>query len=441
MRHRYAADVVIVGAGAAGLACAAEIVRRSQRRVLVLEARDRVGGRCATRLDPAMPVPIELGAEFIHGRSPAVLSLLQQSGGSLLEAERTRWTGDNGMLSQRVDLLPEITRAMRESVADLISDVTFDAFLTHTLSSKLSPAAVAFARLLVQGYDAADPARISAREVVAEWTGSGGTDDAVVRPLGGYQPLMQTLADQLAAPQARVQLSTQVTHVSWRRGQVDIGGVWQGAPYRVQAPQAVITLPVGVLKQPPHAPGAVHFMPESARRRAALEKISAGAVVRLVLRFGSAFWENLDGGRYRDVAFLRSARGTFPTFWTAFPRRAPLLVAWCGGPPAVKLSALPPERIAGLAIESLQSLFGEQVAVRDQYRDFEFHDWLQDPWCLGAYSSLDAGGEGAREALARPLRDTLFFAGEATDASGEFATVGGALNSGMRAAHELLALS
>jgi monoamine oxidase len=98
-----------------------------------------------------------------------------------------------------------------------------------------------------------------------------------------------------------------------------------------------------------------------------------------------------------------------------------------------------PAKIVDLAIESLESMFGEHAAVREQFVGSAFHDWLHDPYSLGAYSSLAAGGQGARETLAKPLRGTLYFAGEATDLSGEAATVGGALRSGQRAARELIA--
>jgi monoamine oxidase len=370
------------------------------------------------------------------------LSLLNKSGGAVVQTKQTRWTGEEGKLSQRADPLPEIRRAMRQALSALSTlrrDVTFEAFLIRTLSQTLSPAAVAYARSRVQGYDAADPLRISAREVVEEWTGGGDAGGVVARPRGGYYALMKFLADQLIEPQTRVQLATPVKTVTWRRGHVEIGGRFQGRPFFANARQAVITLPVGVLKQPLHAAGAVRFMPALAQKRAALKKIDAGTVARVVLRFRSAFWEKLDNGRYRDAAFLHSTHTAFPTFWTALPLRAPLLVAWIGGPPAARLSALAPAKIVDRALESLESIFGKRAAVREQFLDCAFHDWLHDPYCLGAYSSLAAGGQGARETLAKPLRETLFFAGEATDLSGEAATVGGALRSGVRAARELIA--
>jgi monoamine oxidase len=326
---------------------------------------------------------------------------------------------------------------MRKSARALRRDVNFEEFLVHTLSKELPPAAVTYARSLVEGYDAADPAHVSAREIVDEWAG-GGADGTVARPLGGYHPLMKFLADHLVRPQARVQFETQVKTVAWQRGRVEISGLFQGRPYRASARQAVITLPVGVLKLPARAAGAVQFRPPLTQKRTALDKIDAGAIVKVALRFRRAFWEKLDGGRYRDAAFLHSSHASFPTFWTALPLRTPLLVAWSGGPRAVRLSAHAPARIVNLAIESLESVFGERASIRKHFLGGIVHDWLHDPYCRGAYSSLAVGGQGARESLAKPIRGTLYFAGEATDLSGEAATVGGALYSGKRAARELI---
>ena len=87
------------------------------------------------------------------------------------------------------------------------------------------------------------------------------------------------------------------------------------------------------------------------------------------------------------------------------------------------------------AMKSLKSVFGGRMG---RLEAAFVHDWQQDPYACGAYSYVTVGGEGARKALAAPLRDTLFFAGEATDYRGEHGTVAGALRSGTRAAREAM---
>ena len=109
------------------------------------------------------------------------------------------------------------------------------------------------------------------------------------------------------------------------------------------------------------------------------------------------------------------------------------MTAWAGGPKAARLAGLPKRMLLERAAASLRSVFGRVPRIEA----FLAQDWQADPFARGGYSYVLAGGQGARAALARPVRDTLFFAGEATDAQ-EAGTVAGALRSGMRAAAEIL---
>ncbi|MGH8641431.1 MAG: FAD-dependent oxidoreductase, partial [Burkholderiales bacterium] len=145
----------------------------------------------------------------------------------------------------------------------------------------------------------------------------------------------------------------------------------------------------------------------------------------------------LDGGRYRNVSFFHAPEGPFPTFWTAAPERAPLLNAWAGGPKALRLTGKSTREIVRQAVRCLESMFGHH-GVEDRLQAAWVHDWQKDPHARGAYSHVAVGGHGARQALAARLRETLYFAGEATDFEGEPATVAGALQSGLRAAREVL---
>ena len=116
----------------------------------------------------------------------------------------------------------------------------------------------------------------------------------------------------------------------------------------------------------------------------------------------------------------------------------PLLIAWAGGPKAARLSGAAARDIVRQAVRSLESIFGTHTGIEEQLAATWVHDWQQDPFARGAYSYVAVGGHGARRALAEPLRDTLFFAGEAADYEGEHGTVAGALQSGTRAAREVL---
>jgi monoamine oxidase len=126
--------------------------------------------------------------------------------------------------------------------------------------------------------------------------------------------------------------------------------------------------------------------------------------------------------------------------WSAIPRRAPLLQAWAGGPRADALRTATRPELVRIALDTVEALFGKGVDAASQLDGAYGHDWQRDPFSRGAYSYVGVGGGSAREELAAPVEDALFFAGEATDPE-EPATVTGALQSGERAAREILAIA
>ena len=430
-------DVIVIGAGAAGLMAAAELIDAG-RSVTVLEARDRIGGRIWTRREPGVAVPIELGAEFVHGHAPITQSLLERAGSAVIEAAGTHFGLTHGKLEPRDALFPPIREAMQRSDALERRDMSFDEFLDRHLASVLTPAQLQYARMMAEGFDAADTSRASARALAAEWTGDTIGTAPQARPREGYEALLAALVARVAGDRLRLQLQSTVQSVRWSRGSVEVGGEFCGTPFVCRAARALITLPLGVLQQPSSAAGAVRFTPALAAKRAALAGLSSGPVIKLQLLFARAFWETLHDGRYRDAGFFHAPEAEFPTFWTAAPARAPLLVAWAGGPRAQRLAAgAAAGDIVHKALASLELLFGRELSIAAELRAWYYHDWQQDPFARGAYSYLTVGADDARAVLAQPLDDTLFFAGEATEEEG--GTVAGALQSGARAAHEVRA--
>jgi monoamine oxidase len=421
------------------LIAAGELLRGG-RSVTLLEARDRVGGRIWTRHELGLAAPIELGAEFIHGQAPLTMALLARAGSSAIESSDVHLTLQDGELRQRDGFFPRVRAAMQRSTALAREDMSFDEFVERHLTDALSPEERRYARAMAEGFDAADTARASARSIVAEWAGDilGNTPQS--RPGGGYTTILAALVAELQSARLRLQLQAEVRSIHWSRGSVEVAGECLGAPFTVRAASAVIALPLGVLQQRPPAAGAIHFSPPLVAKHTALAGLASGPVIKLQLRFGSSFWERLADGRYRDVSFLHAPDAEIPTYWTPAPLRAPLLVAWAGGPRAQRIAAgASPSDIVRKALAGLHLLFGPGTDIAAQLLGFYYHDWAQDPYARGAYSYALVGGSAARAELARPLDDTLFFAGEATDADGEAGTVTGALQSGMRAARQVLA--
>ena len=431
-------DVIVIGAGAAGLIAAGELLGAG-RHVALLEARDRVGGRIWTRREPGLAAPIELGAEFIHGNAEITQALLASAGTAVVDSGGSRFTRQDGKLEARDGFFPQVAAAMRDSDALARSDMSLDEFLDRHLATTLTPAQREYARMMAEGFDAADTSRASARAIAAEWTGEILGSAPQRRPREGYESLLMALMGRLHGDRLRLQLQSAVQSVRWSRGTVEVAGEFSGAPFALRAPRALITLPLGVLQQPASAAGAVHFTPALAPKSVALEGLASGPIIKLQLRFARSFWETLQDGRYRDAGFFHVPDAAFRTFWTPAPVQAPLLVAWAGGPAAQRLAAgASPADLVRKALASLEVLFGREIDYAAELRAYYYHDWQQDVFARGAYSYVTVGGTEARAALARPIEHTLFFAGEATDTGDEGGTVTGALQSGLRAAHEVL---
>lgn len=406
----------MIGAGAAGLA-AADTLARAGRSVLVLEARARVGGRCWTRRMAGLAVPVELGAEFLHGEAKATHALLRRARIAAVNSVRAQ-RGFDGHRLRPISSFAEAQRAVQG--AELDEDVSFERFLA---SRRLPAKTRNFAQAMVEGFDAADPSRVSARSIIEEWSEGGALSAKHPRPEGGYGAPMDWLARQLVARGGRLQLDSPVRELRWKRGAVTACGTFLGESFAVRASQAILTLPLGVLQA-----GAVRFAPALSAKRPALRSLASGPVIRVAMRFHEPVWERHAPG----VAFFHSPGAPFPTFWTPLPLRAPLLTAWAGGPKADRLTGLSPRTLIAKALAGVHAIFPDA-----QLADALVQDWQQDPHARGGYSYVLVGGEGAREGLAKPIADTLYFAGEATDAE-EAGTVAGALRSGLRAAREIL---
>jgi monoamine oxidase len=369
-----------------------------------------------------LEIPVELGAEFIHGEAEATHTLLRQAGIAAIDSTRAQRYLVGGKL-RPVNAFLEAQRAVRHLPSDsLRRDTSFAALLARR---RLNSKTRTFARMMVQGFDAADPARVSARSIVEEWGEGGSLGASQPRPQGGYGVLLDWLAESVLAAGALLQLDSPVRAVQWKRGAVLVRGMSFGRAFAFKARQAIVTLPLGVLQS-----NAVRFSP-LLRKGGALGKLAAGPVIRVAMRFHSRFWE----ARAPGIAFFHVPQAAFPTFWTPLPMRAALLTAWAGGPKAARLTGSSREALASAALRTVGMVFGDPA--RRQLASVFVQDWQGDAYSRGGYSYLRVGGEGARERLAEPIEGTLFFAGEATDAV-EAGTVAGALRSGQRAAREVL---
>jgi monoamine oxidase len=436
-------DVIIAGAGIAGLA-AAERLGKAGLKVLLLEARDRVGGRILTLPGLTPEHGIELGAEFVHGKPPEFDDYLDDHELRLRETEGLSYCIDGYRLGVNRCEGPDssiLTKLNKMTPADF-PDETFEATLASRFAA-YPQEAKDWARRFVQGFHAGDTTRISTHSIIIDGRAEEQTDgDRGFHVVGGYSKVVDALCRDLSST-VKVLTSAIVQTVNWGENGIRVRAALTAEGHTEFAARALIlTLPVGVLRQEPPSPGAVAFDPPLVEKRKALRSLAMGAVVRIALQFDSMFWEDrqlITKGTLQGLHFLFTNDKAFPTYWTANPLRLPLLIAWAAGPFADAKRGHDKRQLEEEALNSLARVLGIREAVlRERFVRSYFHDWQADSFSRGAYSYVLAGGMQDQKDLARPLRDTLFFAGEATQSDGHRATVHGAFASGVRAAAEVL---
>ena len=423
------ADVLVLGAGIAGLG-AARALHEAGRRVLVLEARDRIGGRILTHREPGFAHPVELGAEFIDGVTPGMEEAIEGSGVEVAETGGESWIVREGRLTRRErgGAAVEEVYAKLHAAAARGEDRTLAQFLERECAAPRFTDALPHVLAYVRGYHAADENKIGIQGLVF---GDDADDeiegDRTRRPLGGYDRLVGWLRDRL--PEDAVHLSAPVQRLVWRRQRVTA----RTAAGTFTARQAVITLPLGVLKA-----GDLALEPALEEQGQAMERLHMGSVTKLALCFRDRVWEAADP-RLARLGWLSAPEQRFRTWWTLWPSEAPVLVGWVGGPNGARLAALRDEEVLSEGLAALGASFGLPAErLRAALASWHLHNWQRDPFSRGGYAYLGVGGLAAQRALAAPVEETLYFAGEATDYSGHFSTVHGALATGYRAARELL---
>lgn len=438
-------EVIIVGAGMAGLA-AARLLCKAGIKVVLLEARNRLGGRVYTHHDSSLPIPVELGAEFIHGKPHELWEIVDTGNLLVCDVTDSHWylKGGNLLKSNRaVSALDKIILMIEQSNTP---DQSFEEFIESEVPSEKREQVGALAVGYVEGFHAARRERISARSLVkTERAADSIEGDKQFRILNGYDSTIEWLYAQIDPRSCDIHLNTVVKQVRWRRHQVETMAMINGQTETFTASKILITLPLGVLKAAPDAVASVRFIPELPAKQDAVNRLEMGSVIRLTLCFQQRFWEqiklpsNEGSENMASLGFLHSQDKWISTWWTMLPVRAPLLVGWVGGSIAEDLSVHGKQFIMERALSSLENTFRiKRDKIKHQLTATYMHDWQADPFTRGGYSYTPVGGLDAQENLASPIAGTLFFAGEATNYEGHNGTVHGAIASGVRSAKEIL---
>lgn len=419
------ANILVVGAGVAGLAAARELKFKGFK-VTVLEGRNRIGGRIFT--DKSIGLPVDLGASWIHGinnnpigklaRDSQIRILptdydniqIYRNNGKLL-GEKEIETGDS--LYQRV---MKQAKAMSEnldrdiSVAEAVKRIANQEKLTlqqqGILQWQLN------SNIIIE--NGTDLDRLS----IWEWDEDeafGGKD--YLFP-GGYDQIIQVLAKGID-----IKLQQKVMAINYN----DSGVLVKTDKGTFQADAIVITLPVGVLK----SENITFSPPLPSRKRAAINSLDMGVLNKVVLKFPKLFWSK----DYDWIGYISSMEKDFSDFLNL--RRyssLPVLIAFAGGSFARSLEGISEKEVVERVMKVLRRIYGNGIPNPDAVLRTK---WASDPFTLGSYSTMPVGSKGSdRTILAEPVGKRLFFAGEATSQDYP-ATVHGAFLSGVREAERI----
>lgn len=431
-------NVVIVGAGVAGLACALAL-RKAGLSVVVLEARDRVGGRVRTDVDLVPGRPIEAGAMMVHGRDARLHAWIRELGLTLRKVPafrgarffvkgklRSTWgillSGFEPFLSS-LQTLWSLPRAVARYDGP---DMTLDRFLAER---RALPTAARFVGAMYGSVNAADPDEVSVRGLAEEANASSlGLPWANYQVLEGFEELARRRARELGDA---LRLRTRVDRIEWSPDGVRVHGIGPEGSQVHEAAAAVITVSLGVLKA-----RGIAFEPDLPEaKRQAIEALGYGDANKVLLVFDDALKKTVLG----KASSIASTDGT----WYFLPfhgrRDAPLVLeGFLAGRKARALAGKSQGEAIDAVLADLSRMMSS-VDLKAHLKAARFVDWTSDPYSRGGYSFPRVGGGLAqRRVLAEPLDGVLFFAGEATHYAGEYATVHGALESGERAAQEVL---
>ena len=422
------ADVIVLGAGMAGLACAHELAKQGTR-VLVLEARKRVGGRVWTRDG------MEMGAEFLHGRAPELWSLIEEAGADTTERDGTMLReSEHGGLEEDDDQEDEMFSPLETLESYGGDDMAFTAWLERSdVPREARPAVLGY----VEGFNAADANRIGVKALGFQQKAEDAIEgDRSWHVSGGYQRLAEYLAAQIKMLGGDVRTGWEALSVRWREGDVEV----EANRGVIHASKCVITIPLGVL-QCVNEEGALRIAPEP-RAIAHARRMEMGHAVRFTMKFRSRWWEKTtatDGSALEKMSFLFTPTRDVRVWWTTRTEESALLTGWIGGPRSATFSGKSAGELGRMACAILAEVFGvSEDVVRAELDVTATHDWDGDVYARGAYSYVPAGAMDAPMEMTKPEGDTLYFAGEHTDTTGHWGTVHAAIRTGLRAAEQVL---
>jgi len=401
--------VIVIGAGIAGLVAAKELSAYFD--VVILEALSRFGGRIDTITDSGFSLPVESGAEFVHGQAENSIELLEEAKLSYQPVEGTFYKITKGRLMKQEEMV-QGWDILLSKMAGLREDMTLQQFLSTYFegerNAEIRKQAIAFA----EGFDIAAIEKVSVQSLYKEWSDQSGDN----RVDGGYSKLVEYLVEECRKMGCTLITNSIVKEIDWTGEQVlvkTLNNIIYGGEY------CVVTASVGIL-QSATSKSAITFTPALPEYMSAFHQIGFGNVVKVVLEFTEVFWD-------KDAGFFFSDE-QFPTWWTQLPMEVPLLTGWAGGPAADLLKELNEAELLDVAIRSVSSIFNLSIEdIQKKIKAAQVFNWHNEPFTAGAYSYHLPETPEALDILTLPVGGKLYFAGEGLYSGSQPGTVEAAI--------------
>jgi monoamine oxidase len=419
--------IIVIGGGVSGLMAAKELADKGFE-VIILEANERLGGRVNTLIDTKFDMPIESGAEFIHGDLPLTQQLLKKAKINYHPIGEERIFVKDGQWNSPDDPIPHWDLLIKK-----MKEVKIDITIAHFLEMYFPEEQYESLRLNVkryaEGFDLADINTASTIALRNEWMNE---DEDQYRIDGGYHMLVQYLAQECKKKGALIYTSCAATKIEWGINTVNVST----ANGKFESNKIIITVPLSILQKNNKNQNSIQFTPAIKEQKMAAAQIGFGSVIKIFLQFDTPFWEE----RSKDIAFIISDQKV-PTWWTQIPNKSCILTGWLGGPAAKELTDATDNAIIKIAIESLANIFSIKFeTIKSALKVSKIVHWSQDPYSLGGYSFATTQTAAAIKLLQQGVEQTLFFAGEGLY-EGDFpGTVEAALTTGRNVAKDIIGL-